>query len=55
MIPKLYNVLLSDGSTMQMLGTDIESAAWAAIELTRDQGLELVNIVQVKDPMWSDD
>ena len=46
--PKLYNVTLSSG-TMHLLAPDSESAAWMALELSRERNDELVNVRQADE------
>tara|TARA_Y100000004_G_scaffold149144_1_gene170945 strand:+ start:836 stop:994 length:159 start_codon:yes stop_codon:yes gene_type:complete len=41
--PKLYNVTLRSG-TISLLAPDSESAAWMALELSRERDDELVDV-----------
>jgi hypothetical protein len=41
--PKLYNVTLRSG-TISLLAPDSESAAWMALELSRERNDELVDV-----------
>ncbi len=41
--PKLYEVTLRSG-TISLLAPDSESAAWMALELSRERNDELVNV-----------
>ena len=46
--PKLYEVTLRSG-TMHLLAPDSESAAWMALELSRERNDELVNVRQADE------
>ena len=46
--PKLYEVTLRSG-TMHLLAPDSESAAWMALELSRERDDELVNVRQADE------
>ena len=46
--PKLYEVTLRSG-TMHLLAPDSESAAWMALELSRERDDELINVRQADE------
>src|SRR5210317_9097 len=46
--PRLYEVTLSSG-TMHLLAPDSESAAWMALELSRERDDELINVRQADE------
>ena len=48
MHPKLFEVTLRSG-TMHLLAPDSESAAWMALELSRERDDELVNVRQADE------
>jgi hypothetical protein len=48
MQPKLFEVTLRSG-TMHLLAPDSESAAWMALELSRERDDELVNVRQADE------
>jgi len=46
--PRLYEVTLSSG-TIHLLAPDSETAAWIALELSREQDDELINVRQADE------
>ena len=46
--PRLYEVTLSSG-TIHLLAPDSEAAAWIALELSREQDDELINVRQADE------
>ena len=46
--PKLYNVTLSSG-TISLLAPDYESAAWIALELSRERNDKLIDVRQADE------
>ena len=46
--PKLYDVTLRSG-TISLLAPDSESAAWMALELSRERNDELINVRQADE------
>jgi len=46
--PKLYNVTLSSG-TISLLAPDSESAAWMALELSRERNDKLIDVRQADE------
>jgi len=46
--PRLYEVILSSGA-MYLLAPDSESAAWQALELSRERDDELINVRQADE------
>jgi hypothetical protein len=46
--PRLYEVILRSG-TMHLLAPDSESAAWMALELSRERNDELIDVRQADE------
>lgn len=46
--PRLYEVILGSG-VMRLLAPDSETAAWLALELSRERDDELINVRQADE------